>query len=78
MDKTDEVTSSESPASPEDRENKKQPYTSPISLTEDEGDQISVPSFRKGLIPNIPYTLYRQNNSFLEYVLFLFYIVLHL
>ncbi|KAM0930601.1 hypothetical protein ACQ4PT_000861 [Festuca glaucescens] len=48
MDKTDELPSSESPDSPEERENKKQPYTSSISLTEDEGDQISVPSFRKG------------------------------
>lgn len=48
MDKTDELRNSESPNSPEEKENKKQPNISPISPTEDEMAQISVPSFGKG------------------------------
>lgn len=48
MDKTDELPGSESPNSPEERENRKQPYLSSISPTEDEGAQISLPSFGEG------------------------------
>uniref|UniRef100_A0ACD6A4Q5 Uncharacterized protein n=2 Tax=Avena sativa TaxID=4498 RepID=A0ACD6A4Q5_AVESA len=48
MDKTGELPSSESPNSPEVRYNKKQRFTSPIAPTEDEGVQISIPSFQKG------------------------------
>jgi hypothetical protein len=55
MDKIDELPSSESLDSPEKRDNKKQPYTSPISLTEDEGAQVFIPSFRKGLNTNLQY-----------------------
>uniref|UniRef100_A0ACD5XQX3 Uncharacterized protein n=2 Tax=Avena sativa TaxID=4498 RepID=A0ACD5XQX3_AVESA len=48
MDKTGELPSSESPNSPEERYNKKQRFTSSIAPTEDEGAQISIPSFQKG------------------------------
>uniref|UniRef100_A0A453A8S9 Meiosis-specific protein ASY3-like coiled-coil domain-containing protein n=1 Tax=Aegilops tauschii subsp. strangulata TaxID=200361 RepID=A0A453A8S9_AEGTS len=48
MDKTYELPKSESPNSSEERENKKQPYLSPILPTEDEMAQTSIPSFGKG------------------------------
>ncbi|KAM3373355.1 hypothetical protein ACQJBY_020022 [Aegilops geniculata] len=48
MDKTYDLPKSESPNSSEERENKKQPDLSPISPTEDEMAQISIPSFGKG------------------------------
>ncbi|CAM0907947.1 unnamed protein product [Alopecurus aequalis] len=47
-DKIDELPSSESPNSPEERENKKQPYLSPNLPTEDEEAQISIPTFQRG------------------------------
>ncbi|XP_048548051.1 meiosis-specific protein PAIR3-like [Triticum urartu] len=48
MDKTYELPKSESPNTSEERENKKQPYLSPILPTEDEMAQTSIPSFGKG------------------------------
>ncbi|VAH40047.1 unnamed protein product [Triticum turgidum subsp. durum] len=48
MDKTYDLPKSESPNSSEERENKKQPDLSPISPTEDEMAQTSIPSFGKG------------------------------
>ncbi|CAM0907967.1 unnamed protein product [Alopecurus aequalis] len=49
-DKSEELPSSGSPNSPEERENKKQPYVSPNLPTEDEEEeaQISIPSFQRG------------------------------
>ena len=59
MDKTGDLPGSESPKSPEERDNKR-PYTSPISPIEDEGAQVSIPSFWTGLDTNIAvfHTLY--------------------
>nr|AVF19617.1 hypothetical protein [Triticum turgidum] len=48
MDKTYDLPKSESPNSSEERENKKQPDLSPISPTEDEMAQTSIPSFGEG------------------------------
>ncbi|VAH24468.1 unnamed protein product [Triticum turgidum subsp. durum] len=51
MDKTYELPKSESPNTSEERENKKQPYLSPILPTEDEMAQTSIPSFGKEYYP---------------------------